>query len=677
MSGRILLVLAWAAAGPAPAAEPSEPLSCRLLRVEPVAKEIEGAILAVEVRNGGARAAEPIRFTVAPKGAAREGPIEVRRVDDPVAGRAGRVVPPGGAVTYLLSVPRAARALAGAAVRVTGASFPAGTGVAKPPVVVEGIDCAQEPDEAGVPVWRTTARLRNLLDRPVDALFLARLREPPGARVLVARRLGPRESVAWVFREAPLLLHELRSPRLTGVAARSLELVDWSVIAGDGRAEGEALLRGAWENWARWEEPFPAPRGRFRFRSIAGGAAGAPPSAVSGAFSLDAGGLVTIVPESPVDPTLGDAVRRAIGEAFADLRRPAAEAAVAAARPALVEEGAVARVLCEAPPSGERGPAQVFRIEQGMLRGWEAPDAPRSIFERWTLEAAGARFLVTGRDLFQEAVLRGERPCDRVRFRYGDVDGRIVPLSYARAASYAGGAPDETTVEFDAISFDEGAVPALPVEAPPEVRAAWEDPYRHPAAPVDFAARFVAENAGTDAVWAGARRASGRLRLDGFAGFGNFLRSEVEVEGSWPEETRRAIAAALIDRLLLWARRDFSARAPFEIAFRGASVAPREGAAGVYEVTNGPCATIVLRDGRIESLDAPSLLGGRLGFETVGASLVHASLERGPARMTGRLADVGGGWILPVEMRFERIFDAAWGPERILLSEARITPRGG
>src|SRR5690606_2768273 len=99
----------------------------------------------------------------------------------------------------------------------------------------------------------------------------------------------------------------------------------------------------------------------------------------------------------------------------------------------------------------------------------------------------------------------------------------------------------------------------------------------------------------------------------------------------------------------------------------------RPGAAGVYDVTNGPCARLRIEGGRVVEWDAPSLLGGTIGYERVGGTWIASSLTRGDARVTARFQAVGEGRLVPVEMRFERVFGPDWGPETVTLTDLRLS----
>lgn len=659
-------------------------LSCRVTKAEVVSADLEASLLTVEVRNGGPTAAEPVTFELRPPAQGKQvvAPRTVRRLPDPVHGRAGRAVGPGATSSYLLAVPLPARGLTKSTMRVTAASFFEGTGTPATPVVVESVTSKRVPDEFGGAVLETTARLRSTSELPVDAVLLARCKSPENARVLLARRVPPRETVTWTFRDVPLAIDTPGAPSVAGgLSVQRLEVVDWSVLTDDGRAEGSAILAEAWRRWVRWEEPFPAVRGRFAYRkkTTAGGAA-APGGPVAGTFRLDGDGTVTTVPDADVPAESAEALRRAIAEAFAPVRRPSPERAVAVGLPSLLERGQVARVRCDAPPSGERGPAEVYEVEGGVILRRSDAEAPQSIQETWTTQKRGEGYVVTGTELRQDA-LNGGKPSDTARYEYGEVAGRVVPARYVRTTDWTGASPDVTTLDLTDVTLD--GVSPLPdvVDAPAEVREAWEGVYRDPVTPVDLTARFVVESGGGEDLWLGERRVSGRLTLHGFTGFRpdptRWERASLEVEGNLPGEKRRALAALVEDRLMIWAHRSFSARAPFDVAFRGATVRARTGAAGVYDVTNGPCATLRIEDRRLVEWDAPALVGGTIGYARVGATWVANALKRGISQVTARFQDAGGGWLVPVEMRFERIFGPDWGPETVTLSEVRLSAREG
>jgi len=624
-----------------------------------------------------------VTFEVRPPAQGKQvvAPRAVRRLPDPVYGRAGRAVAPGATVTYLLAVPLPARGLAKSAVRVTSASFFEGVGVSAAPVVVEDVASKRVADEFGGFVLETTARLRSTSELPVDAVLLARCKSPENARVLLARRVPPRETVTWTFRDVPLAIDTPGAPSVAGgLSVQRLEVVDWSVLTDDGRAEGAAILSDAWRRWVRWEEPFPAAKGRFAYRNEPGGGAAASIQSVAGSFELDGDGRVTAMPDTDVSPETGEALRRAIAEAFGPVRRPSPERAVSVGLPSLLERGPVARVRCETPPSGERGPADIYEIEEGVIRRRLNAESPESIQETWTTEQRGGGYVVTATEL-RQAALNGGKPSDTARFEYGESSGRVVPRRYVRTTDWTGTGPGVTTLELKDVALEgTAASPDVVVEAPAEVREAWEGVYRDPATPVELTASFVVESAGGEALWLGERRVSGRLTLNGFTGFrpeaSRWERATLDVEGKLPDAKRRALADLVEDRLRIWAHRSFSARAPFDVAFRGAVVRARPGAPGTYDVTNGPCTVLRIEDRRVVEWDAPSLVGGTIGYTRVGETWVASSLQRGGARVSARFQDAGGGRLVPVEMRFERVFGPDWGPETVTLADLRLTVPG-
>ena len=89
---------------------------------------------------------------------------------------------------------------------------------------------------------------------------------------------------------------------------------------------------------------------------------------------------------------------------------------------------------------------------------------------------------------------------------------------------------------------------------------------------------------------------------------------------------------------------------------------------------NGPCRTIRVAEGRIASWDAADLLAGELSYATVAGRLVHVATRHRGATSRAEFADAGNGWLVPVRMRFERVFGADWGPETVELKSVVVTP---
>ena len=165
-------------------------LRCRIKRVTAVAKEVPGAIVEIEVKNGAATAAEPLAFEFKlPK---VKDPIVVRRVEWPWHGRGGRGVAAGAKRVYPLLVPRRRADLRGARVRVVEASFFRGTIREKPAITVLRL-AHETASEASGTVHKTTATVRNDLVVPVDAVFRATCSQPVDARTLVRARVLPGE----------------------------------------------------------------------------------------------------------------------------------------------------------------------------------------------------------------------------------------------------------------------------------------------------------------------------------------------------------------------------------------------------------------------------------------------------------------------------------------------------
>jgi hypothetical protein len=58
----------------------------------------------------------------------------------------------------------------------------------------------------------------------------------------------------------------------------------------------------------------------------------------------------------------------------------------------------------------------------------------------------------------------------------------------------------------------------------------------------------------------------------------------------------------------------------------------------------------------------------------MGAALVHVGLRHGDAVSLVKVKDLGGGWMVPVHMKFEKVLGSDWGPETVTLSDVRVLP---
>jgi hypothetical protein len=197
---------------------------------------------------------------------------------------------------------------------------------------------------------------------------------------------------------------------------------------------------------------------------------------------------------------------------------------------------------------------------------------------------------------------------------------------------------------------------------------------RYPEARRILKARFTVEQPGTDLVWVGAKKVRGRLELRGYRGFllaaTGWRECEVEVEGEPLAATKRALAFALSDRLLLWTMRDWNGRAPFAEALAGATVAAPD-AAGRFAIEGAPWTGLVVRDGLLVEVQRRDGQVQKLTWSKVGDAQVVTRIQCGEEDLKARFAAVGDR-LVPTRLEFRAVFGKEWGPEVIELAEVRL-----
>lgn len=647
--------------------------------------------LAVDVKNSGKSAAEPLRFRVrvVPKGKGAT-PVEtvVARAAFPLAQRCGRPALPGGKTRYWLMVARIDEC-AKVEVTVEEASFFEGAAPAKPALRVAALDAAEQQDALGAPVSVMKATVENPLPHTVDALFLATFTAPKDAKALVGLRLAPGTSETLITQLSGLLTFTTGAPNVA-VRITKLELLDWCLWVGDAPERAAELFRPAYAKWVRWEEPGPALAGRFRWsldrpklttlpdeRDIA--------LRASGRFELGSDGavLVALDPECAADPQLAPTLlkdaQKSVEAAFGDLRRRAVDAIDPAQ---LVRVGSEA-VAVRGPGfwlAGENGwrltgagdrsfDAPNFTVRDGAIVGSGLGEELQQ--ELWTTQPLGDGYVVTAR---QNATGQWSR-----QWSYGLVGALPVPRRYREYFGMGDGrVMSESIVELQEVALQPGTsqlAPAAPAgEGAAALQAAWENGYRYPATRRRLRGRFVVEQPATDLLWRGQPKVAGSFRLDEFCGFLNdssgWREATIELDGDRTPELEQALVFAFSDRLLMWAQPDWNGRRDFAAEFAGATIAPPD-AEGRLALIGHPLAAVHVRDGRVVALEQRGGSLRKLTWSKVADQQLVTRIERGDERLEARFTKVGDR-LLPERLDFVAVFGKEWGPERIELKELRL-----
>lgn len=199
---------------------------------------------------------------------------------------------------------------------------------------------------------------------------------------------------------------------------------------------------------------------------------------------------------------------------------------------------------------------------------------------------------------------------------------------------------------------------------------AWRSSYAYPQAAHLLTGKFSFETKkGGDTVWHGFDKLSGSFRLEGFRGFMNrpplWSRAIFQVDQSIPENLREAINSALADRFQLWAERDYAGRGQFEERFAGTTIEPKAGAPQTFVITGGSIREVETAGGRVVRLLVDGWPERRFTWtESLGQRLA-TTITTGDEVLSARFAVVAGtnDFLMPMELRFERVFGPDWGPE--------------
>ncbi len=295
-----------------------------------------------------------------------------------------------------------------------------------------------------------------------------------------------------------------------------------------------------------------------------------------------------------------------------------------------------------------------FRIEDGRITG---EGRGERLDRSWKTRALGRGYVVTARHSANGSATE--------TFAYGNDGDLLVLREWEQVSAPGGELSSRRSLELTDITIDaKHAVQSKPPAGPgtDALRAVWQAAYRYPTEPLEITADVEITTPGTDLTWLGHKRVKGHVTMHGIGRHWRDLK--LEVTGGAGVEHERRLASALHDRLLMWYGQDPNDRQDFDAYFAGATIAAPT-SAGEFRVTDGPLDAVVVQKDRLAAF---VLHGGqRRTFEyrkfgdreavteiTTGDEAVHVTLDD----FDGRL--------VPVKLRFERVFGRDWGPETIV-----------
>ncbi len=649
-------------------------LEAAIASIEPCGKVATGAIVTIKVQNRGSTAVEPLVFECTPKAGE---PVVLRRVPGPYVYRAGRPTLAGGSQTYPIFAKVAVGLLAGARVRVIRAAPCAVPPPTDARAVLGPIGSDKRNHERGGTVEYAVLPIRNDRDMPLDVVIRAVFDKPTESTVLIHRRLEPRQQLQATFSDVPWDPVPDLAPATDGVVmdfvvpkgARitSAKLVDWCAVESGDPAIPASFLREAYAPWFRWEKPL-AVSGRYVATIRTEGAV----RDIRGRVGLSAEGAVANQPDSPPSPDDLGFVGKTLQRAFADLRRPSVEEAIKLCAPAMADLGPPVVLDCPGKTWDPYYGGTRLAVSQDRILGdaWYGGD-PRDLHADWITEPFEGGYVVTERRIFSVSGIG--RPTEVRRWRYGRNNGIVLPVRVSLSMDLSPAAkPWSAEIAFEDLQPDVTAGTPVPSPATDAVRAAWNSGYRYPSGQVGFKCRFEIR-AGKDGIWRGVKAVKGTAAIEAFTG-GSWGKVVAEVEGVTDESLRNSLASAAIDRFGMWTGRDFGARGDFERTFAGASFAERAGSPGVFDVTNGPCSAVTVKDGRVASLGYRAGWSRVFTWTKVGDDMVVTKAVTGPEEVSATFTRVGA-WLVPTQMNYKGVFgdEKTWGTEEVKLTS--VMPR--
>jgi len=644
-------------------------LSVQAKSVSEAVRGVESALVELEIENSGALHAEPIEFSYTYR-VRGEGTVTARvaRVTAPFDGRAGRAVPPGDRSVFPIVVPLDPKVARAAKWSVARASFFENASIVTMPVALGAIEEAEaERTLQGDKVPHSLVNVTNTTPYVVDAIVLARFKRPKKAHTLIQCRLEPEETKAWVVNGIPLDVAS--NSYFWGSEIESVELVDWSFLRSERNADARALLEQAYTDWIAWTAPFHVVRGRYSFRHDGPAAPGSGRELRSstGAFVISGESDVVVTPDSGGDEDYR--CQLLLLRAFGDMRRKTLEDQLGERAVELHVEGEETVVRArDWSGFGDAEGDEYFTLSDGRIVGRTANP----------LKSEATRLIprsVSGGYLIAEERSGSEEFPHTYWYAHEIVGGLWVPVGVHEDNAFS---TPESNVHTSVTLSDVRVFPAaegvviekvVPTgELADRVRAAWDKAYRYPDEPVDLSGSFGIENPGTDALWGGHRKLTGRFVLHGFRG-SRWDSWEIDVKGKFSEQQQRHLGALVEDRIRMGAWRDFSGRLPFDEAFLGARFSLDGNA---IAVENAFCDRLELRDGRIHAVHFGDIVRF-YRYTSIGGALVANHVMTGRREMIEIKHKRVKGWVLPTRYEFKHVF-RDWGPETLVLKGLQVSP---
>ncbi|MBK6942702.1 MAG: hypothetical protein IPH13_21215 [Planctomycetes bacterium] len=642
-------------------------LVARIAKAKVATDKDYGALLDVEVENRGDDPAEPLVFELFEPGARGAADTILgrwSRVETPHFGRHGRTVAPRAKAVFPAIAMQAPALLKKAKVRVVRASFARGATAVPSPLSIVSRRAAREfdPDEKR-DVDVTFVRVKNTLDRPLDAVFLVRF----GKKGLGLARGRVEASTTTEVR-----LRGARHSDGREFAAgepTDVDVVDWSIDAGAESSaqplqdavramsgvDAAAELTATVEIRVKGKTPFVA-RGAMR-------AAPKPAFTPEGSLATESAQLATRSIQSAL----------AFVRAGQDRERTLGDARVVA------NDLCVVYAVPDFAWSGMKNGHVALR--DGKLAWWSFSADTFGPWNEIVTSTSPRGDVITG--VIEHATYQVE-PQSVGRWTYADPAIAPLPTTYVRAerATTLGIATDITLTFSDwridgqpAQDVLVAAAPAGPREeaetktaqpAPPAgpqvdaLRAVWSEPYAIPVG-ATIAGDYVLENPGTDALWKGVRKLSGTFRVVGTKPRGWNSWTVTVTDPKVSREDEAELAQVVEDRLRMFIWRDPAFREPFDVAFAGATI---EATADGFAATGGTIASLTVADGRPSVVRSADGHEGRWTWTRVdGQWLVQeSSAGKEVMRWTWAFPAAGVAWPKSVEMR--DVFEN-WGPETL------------
>lgn len=637
--------------------------------VDAVSSKLDvGALIWIEFANRSDLHVEPLEVQLNPKGRGSE-PIELRRVEAPFYGRAGRAIPPRGKLRYPFLAAVEPKLLKGAKAEVLIAS--ACTSAFELPETFVKVGKPKTTNEFDAR-WqksldRTTVALENQLDHAVDLAFEATYRQPQKATSLVRVRLEPREKRDFVIEG---ISNGSDFPLVMGADVNRLELVDWSVSCDDGGELARELLAEVWSNWHCLSRDLFPLTAQFDFEIENATLS----ERASGSLRVDADGKIELSPDGKtLSPDSVGAAQWLSRQIAAQLVRESFEELMRDNRVRIEAQGPTTFIRLErARFTGSNQPI-VLGIRSGRIVSNSGAFRGSRLTDYWTVSSKRGPWRLTERG---DQTASGEPDIDLLwRFDWKKVDGRELPT---RVTVEGMGVRflSQTNASLKLSKWDFATPPTQPNAIPSgaladELRKAWDAVYHYPDAEVVVAGHFRFDLPGNDDTWGGHEHVEGRFEVGGIEP--NYWRDRAfTLEGAYSDSEREVLLNAVADRFLLWSGRDFHRQPTFDIAFAGASLSEAE---GWIQIENGPVAAVKLSRGQLDQLRLRNGAVQELRLKRIGDHLMVVESELGRERIVTEWKSLDDKTLFPSSARFEDVFttdDYKWGPEAVTWTDLEL-----